>query len=72
MAHPASALRSVEQVTSLITEGLVALGIDVTLFATGDSVTAAELDSVCAVPYAENPDMDGRVWKELHRHCDQR
>ena len=31
-----------EQVTSLITEGLVALGIDVTLFATGDSVTAAE------------------------------
>ena len=35
-----------EQVTSLITEGLVALGIDVTLFATGDSVTAAEL-TVC-------------------------
>src|SRR6478752_4828775 len=31
-----------EQVTSLITEGLVRLGIDVTLFATGDSVTAAE------------------------------
>ena len=55
-----------EQVTSLITEGLVALGIDVTLFATGDSVTAAELDSVCAVPYAENPDMDGRVWEALH------
>ena len=55
-----------EQVTSLITEGLVALGIDVTLFATGDSVTSAELDSVCAVPYAENPDMDGRVWEALH------
>ena len=55
-----------EQVTSLITEGLVGLGIDVTLFATGDSVTAAELDAVCAVPYAENPDMDGRVWEALH------
>lgn len=55
-----------EQVTSLITEGLVALGIDVTLFATGDSLTAATLDSVCAVPYAENPSMDGRVWEALH------
>ena len=47
-----------EQVTSLITEGLVALGVDVTLFATADSLTSAELDSVCAVPYAENPEMD--------------
>lgn len=55
-----------EQVTSLITEGLVALGIDVTLFATGDSVTSAELDAVCAIPYAENPDADGRVWEALH------
>lgn len=55
-----------EQVTSLITEGLVRLGVGVTLFATGDSVTAAELDAVCAVPYAENPDMDGRVWEALH------
>ncbi len=54
-----------EQVTSLITERLVALGIDVTLFATADSLTSAQLDSVCA-PYAENPDMDGRVWEALH------
>ena len=55
-----------EQVTSLITEGLVALGVDVTLFATGDSVTTAELDRVCPGPYAENPDLDGRVWEALH------
>jgi glycosyltransferase involved in cell wall biosynthesis len=55
-----------EQVTSLITEGLVGLGIDVTLFATGDSLTSATLDSVAAVPYAENPEMDGRVWEALH------
>ncbi len=55
-----------EQVTSLITEGLVALGLDVTLFATGDSLTSAALDSVAAVPYAENPGMDGRVWEALH------
>jgi len=55
-----------EQVTSLITEGLVARGVEVTLFATGDSVTSAELDAVCPVPYAENPEMDGRVWEALH------
>ncbi len=55
-----------EQVTSAITEGLVALGVDVTLFATGDSMTSAELDWVCPTPYAENPDMDGRVWEALH------
>jgi glycosyltransferase involved in cell wall biosynthesis len=55
-----------EQVTSLITEGLVALGIDVTLFATGDSVTAAKLDAVSPVGYAERPELDGRVWEALH------
>jgi len=55
-----------ELVTSLITEGLVALGIDVTLFATADSETTAELDAVCALPYAENPELDGRVWEALH------
>lgn len=55
-----------ELVTSLITEGLVARGIDVTLFATGDSVTAATLDSVCPRGYAEDPSMDGRVSEALH------
>jgi len=34
---------SVETMTSLLTEGLVARGHDVTLFATGDSTTAAKL-----------------------------
>jgi len=55
-----------EQVTSLITEGLVARGIDVTLFATLDSKTAAVLDGVSAKGYAEDPAMDGRVWEALH------
>jgi len=55
-----------EQIASLITEGLVTLGVDVTLFATGDSVTAAELDSVCRTPYAEDPEADGRIWEALH------
>ena len=37
----------VEQVVSSLTEALVALGHDVTLFASGDSVTRAMLDPVC-------------------------
>ena len=55
-----------ELVTSLLTEGLVARGIDVTLFATLDSLTAAKLDGVCPHGYAEDPEMDGRVWEALH------
>ena len=45
-----------ERVTSLLTEGLVAAGVDVTLFATLDSVTAAELDGVCPHGYATDPE----------------
>ncbi len=55
-----------EQVTSLIAEGLVARGVDVTLFATLDSQTAATLDGVCVKGYAEDATMDGRVWEALH------
>ena len=55
-----------ELVTSLLTEGLVARGVDVTLFATLDSVTTATLDGVCPHGYAEDPDLDGRVWEALH------
>ncbi len=55
-----------EQVTSLLTEGLVALGVEVTLFATADSITSATLDGVCAAPYAERGDVDGRVSEALH------
>lgn len=55
-----------ELVTSLLTEGLVAGGVDVTLFATQDSVTAARLQGVSPHGYAEDPSMDGRVWEALH------
>ncbi|MCO8273323.1 glycosyltransferase family 4 protein [Actinoplanes sp. TRM 88003] len=55
-----------ELVTSLITEGLVERGIDVTLFATLDSITKATLDGVAPSGYEENPDLDGRVWEALH------
>ncbi len=55
-----------EQVTGLLTEGLVARGVDVTLFATLDSRTRATLAGVCPHGYAEDPTMDGRVWEALH------
>jgi glycosyltransferase involved in cell wall biosynthesis len=55
-----------EQVTGLIADGLVRQGIDVTLFATLDSVTTATLDGVCARGYADDPTVDGRVWEALH------
>jgi len=55
-----------ESVASLLTEGLVARGVDVTLFATLDSVTTATLDGVCPHGYAEDPELDGRVWEALH------
>ena len=55
-----------EQVTGLLTEGLAGRGVDVTLFATLDSVTSASLDGICPHGYAEDPDMDGRVWEALH------
>jgi glycosyltransferase involved in cell wall biosynthesis len=55
-----------EQVTSLLAEGLVARGVDVTLFATLDSKTSARLDGVCATGYEEQPGVDGRISEALH------
>ncbi|WP_433315540.1 glycosyltransferase family 4 protein [Micromonospora sp. CA-269861] len=55
-----------EQVTGLLAEGLVSRGLDVTLFATLDSVTSAQLDGVCPRGYADAPDLDGRVWEAMH------
>ncbi len=55
-----------ELVTSLLTEGLVKRGVDVTLFATADSRTAGKLVSVCARSYNEEPGMDAKVWECLH------
>jgi glycosyltransferase involved in cell wall biosynthesis len=55
-----------ERVVSLLTEGLVARGVDVTLFATADSLTAARLEAVCPRPLAEDPSLDRRVWEGIH------
>jgi glycosyltransferase involved in cell wall biosynthesis len=49
-----------------LTEGLVARGHEVTLFATQDSVTAATLHAVCPRPYSEDPDIDPNVMVPLH------
>jgi len=48
---------SVESVTSLLTEGLVARGHRVTLFATGASRTSAELHATFALGYHEDPEL---------------
>ncbi|CAN5129020.1 glycosyltransferase family 4 protein [soil metagenome] len=55
-----------ELVVSRLTEGLVARGVDVTLFATADSVTAATLSSVATRPYEEDPSYDVKVAECLH------
>lgn len=55
-----------EQVVGLLADGLAARGVDVTLFATLDSGTAARVDGVCPRPYGEDPELDGRIWEALH------
>jgi glycosyltransferase involved in cell wall biosynthesis len=55
-----------ESVVSLLTEGLVLRGHDVTLFATADSQTNARLHAVCARGYEEDPDIVPKVWESLH------
>lgn len=55
-----------ESVVSILTEGLVARGEDVTLFATGDSITAANLKSVCLHGYEEDKTLIPKVWECLH------
>jgi len=62
-----------EQIVSTLTEGLVARGIHVTLFATADSLTMAHLDAVCPRGYSEDPSLDAKVWEGLHiAHCFER
>jgi glycosyltransferase involved in cell wall biosynthesis len=55
-----------ELVTSLLTEALVARGVDVTLFATLDSHTVGTLAGVVPAPYSEDPTIDAKVWEFRH------
>jgi len=55
-----------EMVASILTEGLIKAGVDVTLFATKDSITAGKLDAVCSRPYEEDKSINPKVWECLH------
>ena len=55
-----------ESVVALLTESLVAKGVEVTLFATSDSITSGKLMSVCKQGYGEDPEIEPKVWECLH------
>lgn len=55
-----------ESVVSLLTEGLVSRGYNVTLFATGDSETSGKLHTICARGYEEDRSIMPKVWECLH------
>lgn len=57
-----------EYVISAVTEGLVSRGNEVTLFATGDSVTDARLESVCDRAVGFKDVIDSEVMMLLIRH----
>lgn len=55
-----------ESVVSLLTEELVRMGVEVSLFATGDSRTSGKLIAVCPHAYSEDPSIDPKVAECLH------
>lgn len=55
-----------ENIASLLCEGLVKRGIDVTLFATKDSKTAGKLCAICPRGYEEDKTIEPKVWECLH------
>jgi len=55
-----------ERFVSLLTEGLVGRGVDVTPFATGDSLPTARLASGVARGWAGDPEIDAKVAECLH------
>jgi glycosyltransferase involved in cell wall biosynthesis len=66
MRIPPDKSGSVQTMTSLLTEGLVARGHDVTLFAPGNSITSAKLHAMFPHGYREDPTM----WPwEMYEMC---
>jgi glycosyltransferase involved in cell wall biosynthesis len=55
-----------ENIASLLTEGLVSCGHEVTLFATADSQTSGTLHAICPQGYEEDRSMIPKVWECLH------
>ena len=55
-----------ETVVTNLAEGLASCGIDVTLFATQDSITRGTLQAVTPRPCSEDETLDAKVWEALH------
>jgi glycosyltransferase involved in cell wall biosynthesis len=55
-----------EKTVALLAKGLVTRGVEVTVFATGDSLPAGHLEAVCPVPLGEHPGMSSAPWMALH------
>ena len=55
-----------EWVVSMLTEGLVKRGVDVTLYATADSLTKGRLRSTAPRPWSEDSELEPKVWECLH------
>lgn len=55
-----------EQMASNLAEGLIARGADVTLFATGDSLTQGKLAWICRQGYEEDCTADAKVNECMH------
>ena len=55
-----------ENCVSLLTEGLLKKGVDVTLFATADSLTKGKLHATCPTGYEEDKSLSVKVWECLH------
>lgn len=55
-----------ETVVGNLASGLARRGYDVTLFATGDSMTGATLEAVAPRSHSEDATLDPKVWEHLH------
>ena len=55
-----------ERQIALLCSGLVRQGVDVTLFASGDSTTSGQLAAVCPAAWAADPSLDPQIWESLH------
>lgn len=55
-----------EQVVATLANGLARRGVEVTVFATGDSQLEAEVRWVCPRPLGESPDLNPKVYEFLH------
>ncbi|PIV00193.1 glycosyl transferase [Candidatus Shapirobacteria bacterium CG03_land_8_20_14_0_80_39_12] len=55
-----------ELIASWVTEGMVKRGHQVTLYATGDSITQGQLKWICPRPISEDHDLEPKVYQYLH------